>query len=168
MRVLIGCVAENNAKFLAQALRLVLSVRWFGGRLANADVMVGVVDGTDSGYAAELRGLGAVVRRMERVDPRFPPGNKLNLFAQPEVDDYDLVFYLDCDTVVAQDPSPYLSASEWRAKMSDVLTVPLATIERLCRHFGLPQPIPRYLTTSISASSTCPTTPTIAASGPVR
>src|SRR6202035_255686 len=42
---LIGCVAENDPRFLAAACRLVQSIRWFGGALAGARVGVCVVGG---------------------------------------------------------------------------------------------------------------------------
>lgn len=32
--LLIGCVAENDSKSLGQAIRLVQSIRWFGGGMA--------------------------------------------------------------------------------------------------------------------------------------
>jgi hypothetical protein len=49
-RFLIGCVAENRAPFLPHAHLLVRSIRSFGGSLADAPVMVCVVDEVDPHY----------------------------------------------------------------------------------------------------------------------
>ncbi|HYR80017.1 MAG TPA: hypothetical protein VEO55_08415, partial [Candidatus Dormibacteraeota bacterium] len=43
-RWLIGCVADNNWRFLDQSLALVRSLRWFGGAAAESDFRVCVVD----------------------------------------------------------------------------------------------------------------------------
>jgi hypothetical protein len=57
--VVFGCVAENTPKYLSKALRLVRSLRWFGGTLSNAEFIVCLVGGVDSSYQAEFdRGKG--------------------------------------------------------------------------------------------------------------
>jgi SAM-dependent methyltransferase len=72
-RVLFGCVAESNPKYLSQAIRLLQSIRWFGGTLSYADVMLCVVDGIDSAYRDEFEQLGANVRVVPPFSHLHPP-----------------------------------------------------------------------------------------------
>src|ERR1700682_1384132 len=61
-RWLIGCVADNNWRFLDQSLALVRSLRWFGGAAANSDFRVCVVDSAKPAYLREMSRYGAEVR----------------------------------------------------------------------------------------------------------
>jgi hypothetical protein len=146
-KIVIGCVAENNYKFLSQALRLVRSVRWFGGALEGADIIVCVVEGVDPGYRRAIESLGAAVRIVPRFDPTNPLFNKIQLFRLPDLALYDTLLYLDCDTIVVRDPSPFLTSSVLRIKIADVPTVPTEALERVCGYFGLMPPERRYRTT---------------------
>ncbi len=146
-KILLGCVAENNDKYLSQALRLVHSVRWFGGALKDADIIVAVVEGLETSYRQALESLGAGIRVVPRFDPANPLFNKIQLFKLPDLERYDTLFYLDCDTIVVQDPSPFLVSSALQAKIADVPTVPTEELERLCGHFGVNPPGRHYRTT---------------------
>jgi hypothetical protein len=146
-RTLIGCVAENNHKYLSQALRLVQSVRWFAGALRDADVIVCVVGGIESSFRRKLERFGARIRIVSSFDPANPLFNKIQAFRVPDVDGYDALLYLDCDTVVVQDPSPFLEPSVLQIKAADVPTVPTEVLERLCRHFGFEPPERLFRTT---------------------
>ena len=106
-RLMLGCVAENNEKYQTQALRLVQSIRWFGGKMAGANIFVCMVDEADPKFVEELGKWGVFVRIVKRFSESHPPSNKLRLFELPEVDSYDTIMLLDCDTVFVQDP--YLS-----------------------------------------------------------
>jgi hypothetical protein len=127
-RVAIGCVSENTPQYLAQALRLVKSIRWFGGRLAAAECFVCVVDGVDA----------------RRFDARYGNANKLQFFDVPDVLSCDTLLLLDCDTVVVQDPTPYLSGEVFQAKMADRATVSTDVFRRLFDRFGLSLPRKQY------------------------
>jgi len=81
-RFLIGCVAENRAPFLRQAHLLVRSIRSFGGALADAAVMVCVVDEVDPHYRLLFEQEGANVRIVPRFDSRNPFANKLQFFPE--------------------------------------------------------------------------------------
>ena len=59
-KILLGCVAENNHKYLSQALRLVRSVRWFGGALKDTDIVVVAIEGLEPAYRLALENLGAL------------------------------------------------------------------------------------------------------------
>src|SRR5687767_7006493 len=103
--LLVGCVAENDPRCLGQALRLVQSVRWFGGELASAQVMVCVVGGIDPSFLQAFERYGAEVRIVS-------PFHQCNRSAQQifsEVCESDReMLLLDCDTVVVQDPLPWM------------------------------------------------------------
>src|SRR5688572_10988275 len=81
--LLVGCVAENDPRFLGQALRLVQSIRWFGGELAGARVMVCVVGGPDPSFRQAFEDYGAEVRIVSPFHQRDRAANKLQFF--PEV-----------------------------------------------------------------------------------
>lgn len=152
-KILLGCVAENNHKYLSQALRLVRSVRWFGDALKGADIIVCVVEGIEPRYRRVLESLGAVIRIVPRFDPANQLFNKIQLFRLPGLERYDTLFYLDCDTIVVQDPSRFLTSSVLRIKIADVPTVPTEVLERVCGYFGLRPPERRYRTTQNQAST---------------
>ena len=84
-RLLIGCIAENNQKYQTQALRLVQSIRWFGGKTAGANIFVCMVDKADPEFVEELNKWNVFVRIVNRFSTLHPPSNKLRLFELPEV-----------------------------------------------------------------------------------
>ncbi len=139
-RVVMGCVAENNSKYLSQALRLLQSVRWFGGDMASVNFYVCVVGNIEPGYVREFERLGAFVRVVTPFDGRHPPSNKLRLLELPEIKAYDTVMLLDCDTIVVQDPWPFLDGRTFQAKMADLPTVPHEVFQRLFQHFDIKMP----------------------------
>ena len=183
--VLLGCVAENRPEMLAQALRLVQSIRWFGGRLAAARVWVCVVDGGDGAERVEpawrlrLAAYGAEVRGVSRFDLRGAAANKLQFLkaalaaagdgvttaanaahADPPAPPSDVAtascfVLLDCDTVVVQDPLPWLRRGVVQAKIADLESVTHEHFVRLFRHYRLRLPPRRHLTT-LTAVPTIP------------
>ena len=76
-KVLFGCVAVTNPKYLTQTFNLLLSLRWFGGELAETDFMVCTVGRLDKDYREELEKAQALIKDVDRFDPRHPPSNKL-------------------------------------------------------------------------------------------
>jgi hypothetical protein len=145
-RILAGCVAENTPLFFRRALNLVRSIRWFGGKLAEADVAVCLIDDARPEYRERLEAAGARVHVVARW-PENPMFNKVSILTVPGVEEYDCVCVLDCDLVVAQDPTPFLRPGVVQCKIADVDTVPYATFVRVCERFSLPLPPPTYLTT---------------------
>jgi hypothetical protein len=145
-RVMVGCVAENNKKYQTQAIRLVQSIRWFGGSMAGADIFVCMVDEADPEFVKELEKWGVFVRIVKRFSISHPPSNKLRLFDLPEVSSYDTIFLLDCDTLIVQDPSPFIDGNHFQAEMAAGLTVPHAIFNNLFAHYRLPLPKQNYLT----------------------
>lgn len=140
VKLVIGCVAENTPKYLAQALRLIQSVRWFGGRVANSKFIVCIVGEVDSLYRQEFEKYHADVRIVERFSDKHPQSNKLRFLQQPDLVHYQHVLLLDCDTIIVQDPSYELNMEGFSAKIADAPTVPLRIFESLFSYFKLPLP----------------------------
>jgi hypothetical protein len=147
---LVGCVTENRPVFLAQAYRLVRSIRWFGGGLSRARVWVCAVEEIDPAARRALEALGAEVRIVPRFDPRNPPANKLGFLSAAAEEDARMILLLDCDTLVVQDPLPFLRRDTFQAKIADIPSVPHEVFQGLFRHYGLPLPAPRYRTTFLA------------------
>ncbi len=149
-RLLIGCVTENNAKYYERTLRLVQSIRWFGGKAAGTNIIVCFVDDANPSYVKELHKWGVFVRIVERFSQAHPPSNKLRFFELPEVDFYDTVMFLDCDTVLIQDPTPYIDGHHFQAKIANGPSVPHPVFKKLFKHYQLPLPNQDYLTSNKS------------------
>ena len=145
--IVVGCVAENDPSFLAQAHRLVRSLRCFGGSLAGARMLVCVVGSIGAAERLKLEREGAEVRIVHRFDPRNRPANKLQFFTEGLATGAGGLLLLDCDTVVVADPWPLLAGGAVVAKIADVASVTHDVFVRLFEHFGLPLPRRRYRTT---------------------
>lgn len=139
-RLLIGCVTENNTRYRSQALRLVQSIRWFGGSLNTADVIVCVVEQADPQFVAKVEEWGASVRIVKRFSKRHPHSNKLRFFEIPEIDDYDVVMLLDCDTIIVQDPTKYIDGKHLQAEMAMGESVPHHVFLKVFQHYDMKMP----------------------------
>lgn len=144
--VVAGCVTENNTKYLGQTLRLVQSVRWFGGELANARFVVAVVETIGSSARRALEALGVEVRIVPRFHPRNGSSNRLQWFAEVWDGPEEVLFSLDCDTIVVQDPLPLLPDDAFFAKVAPAPTVTHEVFERLFREFGMKLPQRTHVT----------------------
>jgi hypothetical protein len=145
--IVVGCVAEDKPHLLAQARRMVRSLRWFGGTLAGARALVCVTGEIAPGDRRALEAEGAEVRIVEPFDRRNPSSHKLQFFAEALATGARGLLLLDCDQAVVGDPLPLLAAGALQAKIADVPSVTHDVFERLFRHFGLPLPARRYRTT---------------------
>lgn len=150
---LIGCVADGDPRYLSQALRLVQSIRWFGGRLAGARVLVCVVGNVDAPWRAALERHGADVRVVPPFHARNAFANKLRFFDLALASDAAMLLLLDCDTVVVRDPLPLIRRNVVQAKIADLPTVSHETMRRLFAHFGLALPAAAYRTTFLAAET---------------
>lgn len=142
--IVVGCVTEDNPKYLGQTLRLVQSIRWFGGELARAHVVVGAVERIDRRARRALESLDAEIRIVPRFDPRNRSANRLQLFAELRNRPEQNYLVLDCDTLVVRDPLPLLQRHAFQAKVESVPSVTHEVFERLFPHFGLELPERRY------------------------
>jgi hypothetical protein len=153
--LLVGCVTENLPKYLEQALRLVQSIRWFGGDLAQARLLVCAVDRIADSSRKELESYGAEVRVVQRFHEKNGSSNRLRFFEEAWKTDRGLLLALDCDTLVVRDPLPLMRRGRLQAKIEPLATVTHDVFVRLFRHFGLPLP-PRDYLTGLTRTPTIP------------
>jgi hypothetical protein len=153
--VVVGLLTENAPRMLTQAIRLMRSIRWFGGELAHARVVVCGVGPLESSARETLEALGAEVRTVSRFHPANPTGNRHQLLAELLDAPQKLFLLLDCDTIVVRDPLPFLRDDVFQAKIAPTPTVNDEVFERLFAHFGLPKP-PRSYITALSGTPTIP------------
>jgi hypothetical protein len=151
--VVFGCVADNTPKYLSRALRLVQSLRWFGGDLADAVFIVCVVDSVDPATRDLFERHGATVRVVRRFHHANPHPNKLRLLELPEVDAFGTTVLLDCDTIVVRDVSPLLTPGVLQARMAGFPTVSTPTFRKLFARFGMTMP-PEDFRCSVSGART--------------
>lgn len=138
--LVVGCVTGDNGKYLDQALRLLHSIRWFGGTLAEARIAVAAVERLDSRASRALEALGAEIRIVPRFHPRNGSANRLQLIEELLEGPQRHLFSIDCDTIVVRDPLPLLRPNVFQAKIEPLPTVAHAVFERLFPYFGLPLP----------------------------
>ena len=143
-QLIIGCVAENSHKYLSQALRLVQSVRWFGGKIASTSIRVCAIESIDSSFRSHFERYGATVRIVPRYDTKSPVANKIRFLQQEDILDYETILLLDCDTIIVQDPNRYLSERVFKAKIADLPTMPHDNFAVLFDFFGMPLPTQDY------------------------
>ena len=151
--MVVGLVTENSPRMLVQAVRLLRSLRWFGGELANARVVACAVGTIEADARQALEQLGAEVRIVRRFHPNSPTGNRHSLIAELADTRERLLFLLDCDTVVLRDPLPYLRGDVFQAKIAPTPTVSDEVFDRLFHHFGIPKP-PRQHVTPLTGTPT--------------
>jgi len=143
-RWLIGCVADNNWRFLDQSLALIRSLRWFGGAAAESDFRVCVVDSAKPAYIREVSRYGAEVRIVPTYNREYPVTNKLRFLQQSDLSRYDHILLVDCDTLVVQNPLTALTGDRLQAKMVPRRSIPHELFEELFRLFDLPLPERNY------------------------
>ena len=102
--VLVGCVTEGDPESLSQALRLVQSIRWLGGELADAQVRICVVGELGRSSRRDFERYGAEVRAV----PRNRDAGKLEIPPEVWETDREALLSLDPDAVVVQDPLPWM------------------------------------------------------------
>ncbi len=113
--VLFSCVGENRPDWFAKMENLVLSIRRFGGALAQAPVVVNAVGGADVALVRAMERLAAEVRVVEPVDRRRPTSNKLRMFELAEDHDFEVLVAIDCDIVVMGDLAGEIRPDRLRA-----------------------------------------------------
>jgi len=138
------CIADPTKRLLEQSARLLMSIRWFGGSLAQARFVLGCT-GPIPREALELFDhYGAEVVTVERYDPTHGHSNKIALLGSPTLAGHDNVVLLDCDTVLVQDPAPWLDLRAVAAKLADLPTVSQTDLQAIFHYFKCATPSPRY------------------------
>lgn len=141
------CVVDEKTKYLTQAVRWAQSIRWFGGSLAGADLVIGSTHPFRPEYEAEFDRLGVRRLRVEQASAWHGPSNKLNVLADPALAGYDVVMLTDCDVVMVGDVSDALQGYWIRAKPADAATLDDDILVPLFHAAGLPVPARRTRTT---------------------
>src|SRR5215212_4004027 len=125
--LVVGCVVENDPRALGHALRLVRSIRWFGGELARAQLMVCVIDAVDDSARRGFEDYGADVRIVHSLHSR---ASKILFFSEALTSGRELLMLLDDRTVVVQDPLPWMRRDAFQATIAPVQTVMPEEFER--------------------------------------
>lgn len=146
-RLFIGCVAENSPKYRSQALKLVQSIRWFGGRMAGANIIVCMVDEAEPKFVEELKRWGAFVQVVKRFSKVHAPSNKIRFLELPETASYDTIILMDCDTIIVSDPLNYIKKGKFQAAMAGMINVSYSNFQELFTHYHLPIPAQDFKTT---------------------
>src|SRR5881409_3073249 len=102
--VVVGLLTENSPRMLVQAIRLVRSIRWFGGELSRARIVACGVGALEAEARATLEALGVEIRTVSRFHAANPTANRHQLLAELMDAPQKLLFLLDCDTIVVRDP----------------------------------------------------------------
>jgi len=103
------CIAEPTKQLLEQSARLLMSLRWFGGSLAQARFVLGCTAPIPRQALELFDDYQAEMTTVERYDPTHGHSNKIALLDSPILAGHDVVVLLDCDTVFVQDPARWLS-----------------------------------------------------------
>lgn len=162
-RIAYGCVGEPTPGWASRVALLAWSLRTLGGTAADAPLHACFTGPLDEADLRPLRELGVTVHQVEPFDRRISYGNKLRLL-EVDAGDADALALLDCDIVVAADPTPLLAqhAGRLAAKPADQDPLDAAGWERLCAALGIAVP-PR----DVAASCTGAPMPRYANSGVV-
>ena len=138
------CIAEPTNQLLEQSARLLMSLRWFGGSLAQARFVLGCTGPIPQQALELLDDYQAEMITVERYDPAHGHSNKIALLSSSIFAQHDIVVLLDCDTVLVQDPARWLNRDVVGIKLADGPTVSLAELQAIFRHFNCPVPSARY------------------------
>src|SRR5438034_8299195 len=121
-----------------------MSVRWFGGSLAQVRFVLGCTGPIPRAARELFDRYGAEIVTVERYDPTHGHSNKIVLLGSPILAGHDIVVLLDCDTVLVQDPAPWLKLRTVAAKLADLPTVFLMELKAIFDHFKCAMPPARY------------------------
>src|SRR5260370_19335443 len=138
------CIADPTKRLLEQSARLLMSISWFGGSLAQARFVLGCTGPIPKEELELFNHYGAEIETIERYDLAHGHSNKVALLGSPILTGHDIVVLLDCDTLVVQDPAPWIDPSAVAAKLADLPTVSLTDLQAIFRHFKCAIPSPRY------------------------
>lgn len=135
------CVTEDREDWHDRTVRLAASIRAFGGPLANAPIVVHVVDAVGRQLSERLARLDVETRVVATVDARRRHLNKLRML-EPLGIPHDVRIALDCDVVVTGDFLPHLHPTRVGAKPVDADPLGPRQWARLYAAMGL-RPPPR-------------------------
>lgn len=146
-KALLGLVGENLPEWHTMMENLVLSVRHFGGSLAEMPIAVNVVGDADPAFVRSMDRWRATVRVVDPMDPETPRSikNKLRVFELAATEDFDVLLALDCDAIVMGDLASVMSTTAVRAVPAIQNQLSEESWERVYDHLGLPRPEQRMV-----------------------
>jgi hypothetical protein len=111
-----ACAAGPGAERLAGAARLLMSLRWFGGSVANARFVLACADPIPDEASGLFRHYRADVVRIP-----FDPSSscRIALLKSPAVAGHGMVVLLDPNMIILGDPAAWLDLSGVAAKLTD-------------------------------------------------
>jgi hypothetical protein len=146
VRVAFSLVGENRLdRWTDQMLNATFAIRKYGGSLADAPVLVGVIDGVKRGIRRSLEAQGATVRPVPVVNPEYRYANKLRMLELPPEHEVELIVCLDVDILVLGDIAPFLKPDVVQARTAGVDRWPEELWIQLFERFGLPVPAERHV-----------------------
>jgi len=143
--LVIGCVTEPIPKYLQQASRLLLSLRWLGGSVSDVPFVLCTTGKLSAETESFFKKHGATIVLIERFSQEHGPSNKIRFFELSLLDEWDQILLLDCDTVIVQDPSQFLYTTGLSAKIADAPTVTSSQFQDLFPVFELDMPLEDYV-----------------------
>lgn len=121
-----------------------MSLRWFGGSLAQARFVLGCTGPIPQEPRELFDEHRAEIITIERYDRAHGHSNKIALLGSSVLAGHDIVVLLDCDTLLVQDPARWLNRDAVAIKLADLPTVSLAELQSIFRHLKCPVPSPHY------------------------
>ena len=95
LNVVFTCIAEPTKQFLEQSARLLMSLRWFGGSLAQARFVLGCTGPIPSEPLELFNTYQAEITTVERYDPSHGHSNKVGLLGSSKLAGHEIVVLLD-------------------------------------------------------------------------
>ena len=119
-------VADRDDRFVVQAARLLLSLRWFGGSVAEAAFVLCSTAKFNWQWESFFQRHGASIHYCSPFDTNQPhiTSNKIRGLEAPGLEQFEHVVLIDCDMLIAQDPSSFCKVGGVGIKIADEPTVP--------------------------------------------
>src|SRR5260370_39889326 len=111
------CIADPTKRLLEQSARLLMSIRWFGGSLAQARFVLGCTGPIPKEALELFDHYGAEIETIERYDPTHGHSNKIALLGSAILAGHYIVGLLACGTLLGQDPASSIGPSSVAARL---------------------------------------------------
>ena len=136
-------------KSVDQSIPLIKSIRNLGGSLKDSDILLCYVGDMSHGYYDKISTVKNLkFKKVEPFHKEHKHSNKLRIIEQPEINGYEYLCLLDCDTLILNDIERYLVPNKISAKIADGKTVGTAMFKKLFRLEDRPYPEESYKTTN--------------------
>jgi hypothetical protein len=153
-KLLVTCLAADRKVFYPKVLTLFKTIKAFGGKIANSQLVANFENHVDPDAAREIRALGVEIRLVEPLDSNFKYANKLRMLETEG--DYDVLIALDCDIAVARDFSSQIKPDYFQARIASEDPLTIDNWKEIFSTFGLALPSERYKTFSFHPTETIP------------